>query len=168
MGARYLKIMSKEGVQLAIKKIAEDLLALAAVILEDDTISVNNKVGRNTLRDSALRGDLETKISQVNGNDPVIKALFNHYVVFLEWTRPPKYKKKPPISVLKDWASKNGIPTDADTLWAISYAIWRDGHKGRPIFATIDRELDGLFFDDWAGRLYGAIVDNLDNFFNKW
>ena len=76
MGARYLKIMSKEGVQLAIKKIAEDLLALAAVILEDDTISANNKVGRNTLRDSALRGDLETKISQVNGNDPVIKALF--------------------------------------------------------------------------------------------
>lgn len=158
--------MSKEGVQLAINKIADDLLALAAAVLEDDTISTNDKVGRNTLRDSVLRGDLEAMISQINGDDPVIKALFNHYVVYLEWTRPPKYRKKPPISVLKDWAAKNGIPTDADTLYRISYAIWRDGHKGRPIFATIDKELDGLFLDDWADKLYDAIVDNLDNFFN--
>ena len=158
--------MSKEGVQLAINKIAGDLLALAGVILEDDTISTNRKVGTNTLRDSVLHGDLETKINQVNGDDPVIRALFNHYVVYLEWTRPPKYKKKPPISVLKDWAAKNGIPTDAGTLWAISYAIWRDGHKGRPIFATMDKELDGLFLDDWADKLHDAIVDNLDNFFN--
>lgn len=159
--------MSREGVQLAISKIADDLLALAAVVLEDDTISANEKVGRNTLRESALRGDLEATISQTNGEDPVIRALFNHYVVYLEWTRPPKYKKKPPISVLKEWAAKNGIPTDADTLWRISYAIWRDGHKGRPIFATIDRELDGLFMDDWADKLYGAITDNLDNYFSN-
>lgn len=158
--------MSKEGVQLAINKIADDLLALAAAVLEDDTISTNEKVGRNTLHDSVLRGDLETTISQANGDDPVIKALFNHYVVYLEWTRPPKYKKKPPIRVLKDWAANNGIPTDADTLYRISYAIWRDGHKGRPIFATIDKELDGLFLNDWADKLYDAIVDNLDNFFN--
>lgn len=158
--------MSKEGVQLAINKIADDLLALASAILEDDTISTNDKVGKNTLRDSVLRGDLEATISQINGEDPVINALFNHYVVYLEWTRPPKYKKKPPISALKDWASRNGIPTDAGTLWAISYAIWRDGHKGRPIFATMDKELDGLFLDDWADKLYDAIVDNLDNFFN--
>lgn len=160
---QYLKKMSKEGVQLAIKKIADDLLALASSVLEDDAISTNEKVGRNTLRDSTLRGDLETKIS---GDDPVIKALFNHYVVFLEWTRPPKYKKKPPISALKEWAANNGIPTDAGTLWAISYALWRDGHKGRPIFATIDRELDGLFMDDWSDKLYDAIVDDLDNHFN--
>lgn len=158
--------MSKEGVRLAINKIADDLLALVATVLEDDTISTNEKVGRNTLRDSALNGDLEAAISQTNGDDPVIRALFNHYVVFLEWTRPPKYKKKPPISVLKEWAAKNGIPTDADKLYRISYAIWRDGHKGRPIFATIDRELDGLFIDDWADKLYDAIVDNLDTFFN--
>ena len=156
--------MSKEGVRLAIHKIAGDLLALATTVLEDDSVGINDKVGKNTLRDSALRGDLETSVA--NSDDPVISALFNHYVVFLEWTRPPRYKRKPPISVLKDWAVKNGIPTDADTLWAISYAIWRDGHTGRPIFATMDRELDGLFVNDWSDKLYDAIVDNLDNFFN--
>jgi hypothetical protein len=158
--------MSKEGVQLVINKIADDLLALATAVLEDDRIGVNEKVGRNTLRDSALRGDLAASITTVTGDDPIIKVLFNHYVVYLEWTRPPKYKKKPPISVLKEWAAKNGIPTDADTLYRISYAIWRDGHKGRPIFATMDGELDGLFMNDWADKLYDAIVDNLDNFFN--
>lgn len=158
--------MSKESVILVIDKIADDLLALAATVLEDDRVGTNEKIDKNTLRASALNGDLETAISRTNGEDPVIKALFNHYVVYLEWTRPPKYKKRPPIHVLKDWASKNGIPTDADTLWAISYAIWRDGHKGRPIFATMDKELDGLFMDDWADKLYNAIVDNLDNFFN--
>lgn len=158
--------MSREGVQLAVRKIADDLLALAAAVLEDDTISTNEKIGRNTLRNSALRGDLEAVVSQTNGDDPVIKALFNHYVVYLEWTRPPKYKRRPPISVLREWAAKNGIPTDADTLYRISYAIWRDGHKGRPIFATMDKELDGLFLDEWSDRLRDAITDNLDNFFN--
>lgn len=155
--------MSKAGVKLVVDTMAGDLLALAAAILEDDSISSNKKIGRNTLRDSALRGDLETQVDQT-GN-PILKAFFNHYVVYLEWERPPKYKRKPPISVLKDWAARNGIPTDADTLWAISYAIWRDGHAGRPIFATMDKELDGLFMDDWSDKLFDAITDNLDTFF---
>lgn len=158
--------MSREGVNMAINRIADDLLALAHTILEDDSISVNTKIGKNTLRDSALSGDLAARIGQTNGEDPVIQALFNHYVVYLEWTRPPKYGKRPPISVLKDWAAKNGIPTDAGTLYAISYAIWRDGHQGRPIFATMDANLDGLYFNDWAGELRDAVLDNLDNIFN--
>lgn len=158
--------MSKAGVNLAIAKIADDLLALATAVLEDDSISTNTKVGRNTLRNSALRGDLETVISPLLGDDVVINALFNHYVVYIEWDRPAKYKTKPPIDALKDWAEKNGIPTDADTLWRISYVIWRDGHVGRPIFATIDNETGPLFNSDWADDLYDAIVDNLDNFFN--
>jgi len=158
--------MSAEGVRLATLKIAGDLLALSSAVLEDDSIGVNDKVGRNTLANSALNGDLAASIGQTLGDDPVIKALFNHYVVYLEWDRPKKYGKQPPIDVLKDWAQKNGIPTDADTLWSISYAIWRDGHKGRPIFATIDTNLDELFQRDWADQLFTNIVDNLDKFFN--
>lgn len=158
--------MSAEGVRLAMLQIADDMLALAATILETDSISNNTKIGKNTLRDSQLREDLAVSLGQTTGEDAVIKALFNNYVVYLEWDRPPKYGKQPPISALKDWAAKNGIPTDVDTLWKISYAIWRDGHKGRPIFATMDAELDGLFYNDWADKIYAAILDNLDNFFN--
>lgn len=158
--------MSAQGVRLAIEKIAEDLLALAQLVLEDDSISTNTKIGVNTLKNSALKGDLEQAITQTTGDDAIIKALFNHYVVYLEWDRPAKYGKLPPIDALKDWAAKKGIPTDADTLWRISFAIWRDGHAGRPIFATMDAQLDALYTTDWADKLYDSIVDNLDLFFN--
>lgn len=158
--------MSAASVRLAIYKIADDLLAVAQAVLEDDSVSTNTKVGINTLKDSQLREDLYTTVSQTSGDDPVIKALFNNYVVYLDWPRPPMHGKQPPIDVLKDWAAKNGIPTDADTLWAISYAIWRDGHDGRPIFATIDKTVDELFTTDWADRLFNALVSDLDNIFN--
>jgi len=156
--------MSAAGVQLAIDKIADDLFALASAILEDDTIGVNEKVGRNTLKNSMLRNDLY--VQEAASDNVVLQAFFNHYVVYLEWDRPERYGKQPPIDALKDWAEKNGIPTDASTLWAISYAIWRDGHKGRPIFATIDNNLDSLFDKDWSDQLFNSIVDNLDKFFN--
>lgn len=158
--------MSKEGVFLVYNRIADDLLALASLVLEDDSISTNTKIGRNTLANSKLRDDLFSTISQTSGDDAVVKALFNNYVVYLEWDRPPMYGKQPPISALKDWAEKNGIPTDAGTLYAISYAIWRDGHTGRPIFATMDKILDGLYMGDWAPELRDAILDNLDKLFN--
>lgn len=156
--------MSAQGVKLVVAKIADDLLALATLVLEDDSISTNTKINRNTLKDSALRSDLATKVSA--DADPVISALFNNYVVYLEWDRPPRYGKQPPISALKDWAAKNGIPTDAHTLYAIAYAIWRDGHTGRPIFATMDKTLDGLYMEDWAPQLLGAVTDTLDLIFN--
>lgn len=155
------------AIKLVINTIADDLIALANRVLEDDTVSTNVKINRNTLKDSALKGDLFATISQTNGDDPIIKAFFNHYVVYLEWDRPPEYGKQPPISALKSWAEKNNIPTDAETLWAISYAIWRDGHKGRPIFATMDAQIGNLFADDWADKLYDAITGELDNFFNN-
>lgn len=100
-------------------------------------------------------------------DDVVIEALFNNYVVYLEWDRPAKYGRKPPIDALKDWAEKNGIDTDAGTLYAISYAIWRDGHKGRPIFATIDKLADKAYATDWADRLFNGITSDLDNIFNN-
>lgn len=156
--------MSTQAINVAVARIAIDMIALARTILEDDSISTNVKIGRNTLKDSALSGALAAAME--TNDDPVINVLFNNYVVYLEWNRPAKYGKQPPISALKGWAEKNNIPTDAATLWAISYAIWRDGHQGRPIFATMDRELTGLFMNDWADKLYAATVDNLDKFFN--
>jgi len=68
--------------------------------------------------------------------------------------------------VLKDWASKNGIPTDTSTLWAISTAIWRDGHEGRPIFATLDIETDEMFLKDWADKIFKELAAELEKFFN--
>lgn len=158
--------MSRAALDIVVEKIADDLLTLAHLVLEDDGVSLNTKINQNTLKASALNGDLYATIANTLGEDVVISALFNHYVVYLEWDRPPQYGKQPPISALIDWARKRGIPTDADTLYAISYAIWRDGHDGRPIFATMDKEVAGLFDKDWAPRLFGALTSELDKFFS--
>lgn len=149
----------------AFYKIIADLRALIVAILEDVSISNNTKVDINTLADSALRHDLSVYMSEKDGGDPVISALFNNYVEYLEWDRPAKYGKRPPIDVLEDWARKNGIGTEASTLWAISTAIWRDGHKGRPIFATISANLDRLFMDDWSNLIFNDLTQGLDEFF---
>lgn len=156
----------KTGVDLALERIADDLLALANLVLEDDGVSMNRKVLENTLRDSKLRDDLFATVAATTGDDPVVSAFFNNYVVFLEWDRPPMHGKPPPISALVDWASRRGIPTDNDTLYAIAHAIWRDGHEGRPIFATIAKESDRLFAEDWAPLLFNSIIEGLTKYFN--
>lgn len=157
--------MKNTGVETAINRIAEEVVILATLILEDDSISTNTKVNKNTLRDSALRYNIDTSTGVFAGGDTIIRALFNNYITFIEWDRPPRYGKRPPISALKDWAVKNNIPSDNNTLWAISTAIWRDGHKGRPIFATLEKEVDKMFNDDWAESLFNSIVEELDNYF---
>lgn len=156
--------MSAAGIQKAVDKIAFAFYTIIEGVFENDSVSTNVKVNRNTLADSALRYELY--VEQIPADDVVIQALFNNYVVYLEWDRPPFYGKQPPIEALVDWAEKNGIESDADTLWAISYAIWRDGHTGRPIFATIDTELDKRFVVEWADQIMASLVDNLDKFFN--
>lgn len=158
--------MNTVGINKAIDAITDSLYALSVSVLEDDAISMRTKSPFiNTLKDSKLRADLfAAPVS--TADDVVIQALFNNYVVYLEWDRPKEYGKRPPIDALKDWAAKNGISTDASTLWAISNAIWRDGHKGRPIFATIDKLADNAYNTDWADKLFNSITDDLDNLFN--
>lgn len=158
--------MNVPAVRKATDVIADDLLTLANLIFDDDSISSNRKINENTLKNSFLRDDLYATVSENFGDDPVITAFFNHYVVFLEWTRPPMYGKRPPISALKDWAERKGVPTDAVTLNKIATAIWRDGHQGRPILATLDREAEAMFNSEWADGLYEAITSQLDEFFN--
>lgn len=160
--------MSREGVAQAVERIAEELVALAVAVLEDDAVSTNAKTGENTLKDSKLREGLRKGIGkEETEGDPVMAVLFAHYVVYLEWTRPPRYGKQPPIGVLKEWAERRGIPTDAHTLWAISYAIWRDGHAGRPIFAALETLTDRAFTEHWADELFAQIIDRLDKLFTK-
>lgn len=154
--------MNKETLKV-IETIGNDILMLATIIMENDSISVNDKVGKNTLKNSALKSDVEQNI-QATGN-PIIQTFFNHYIVYLEWNRPKKYGKQPPIDCLREWASKNGIPTDNGTLWMISKAIWRDGHRGRPILSTLEKNIEDLFEKQYFDTLFIAIITELQDFF---
>lgn len=158
--------MNSAAINKAIATIEDKLYKIATSVLEDDAVGMRTKSPfKNTLKDSQMRAELFAAQVSTAG-DIVVEALFNHYVVYLEWDRPPKYGRQPPIDALKGWAEKNGIDTDASTLWAISYAIWRDGHKGRPIFATMDKLVDTAYGAEWADALFTGITDDLDNLFN--
>lgn len=148
-----------------IKAIADDVLALSRLILDDSKISDNVKVRKNTLANSKLKNDIEVKTA-FNTNDTVITALFNNYITFIEWTRPKEHGKQPPLDTLRDWAIEKGIPTDNSTLFLIARAIWRDGHEGRPILATLDQEVQSEFNDEWFDKLFNTLIDDLTKYFS--
>lgn len=149
----------------AIKAIANEIRMLAEYIMDSD-VGINEKVNKNTLKDSLLKSDIMQVISE--SDNVVIQTLFNHYIVYLEWDRPPFYKKTtgiPPIKALIPWARKNGISSDNGTLYAIAYAIFRDGHKGRPILATLDNNINNYWNDKWSNELFQAIIKELTDYF---
>jgi len=148
-----------------IEAIANDVLVLSHLILEDESISKNKKINENTLRDSQLNEDLAVSTSYTSEN-VLIKAIFNNYVGFIEWDRPERYGDKPPIDALRDWALSRGIPDDNATLWMISTAIWRDGHEGRPILATLAKEIEVSFDKEMYNKLFESIIDELIKYFN--
>lgn len=156
--------MNKET-QNIIEAIANDVLTLSHLILEDDSISINKKINKNTLNDSKLNKDIKTQIASLN-EPVVIEALFNNYINFIEWDRPPGYGKQPPIDKLRDWALSRNIPTDNNTLFAIAKAIQRDGHEGRPIIATLEKEIAESFDKEFYDKLFDATINELTNYFN--
>lgn len=149
-----------------VEAIANDILILAHLILETDNVSVNEKVNKNTLKESALNENVATSVSTFGANEFVIKAIFNNYINYIEWDRPKKYGDKPPIDALRDWALDRGVPDDNETLWMISTAIWRDGHVGRPIIATLEKEIEESFEKEFFEKLFNSIINELIKYFN--
>lgn len=147
--------------QKVINEIAADILNLAKAVFKDDAISGNVKTGKNALRDKADDIRLE-----VDTNNAVIRLLFDDYISYLEKGRPPRKGKQPPLDELRDWALSKNIPTDNSTLYLIARAIWRDGHKGRPIMATIEQQIERRFETEWYDKLFEATIDELNKYFN--
>jgi len=147
-----------------IEAIADDILTYSHLILEDDSISTNKKVNKNTLKNSKLKEDLATSTSL--SNEVEIKTIFRKEINFIEWTRPKEYQKQPPIDELKEWAESRGIPTDNETLWKISFAIWKYGHEGRPIIETLEKEIEESFDKEQYDKLFNAVTNELTKYFN--
>lgn len=148
-----------------IEALKEDILTLSRLILEDDNISLNRKVNKNTLSDSSLKKNIETKIESLE-SPVIIKTFFENYITFIENDRKPKQGKQPPTDELRDWALSRGIPTDNNTLFMIARAIWREGHEGRPIIATLEKEIDESFDNEVYDKLFNSIIEELTKYFN--
>ena len=144
-------------------KIAGEALTLAQQVIQQN--GNNAKTGRNSLRNSALQQQAESKAEKLSGGSIVIRILFNNYIRYIEQGRKPREGKMPPVDALRDWASKNGIPADNNTLWAIAYAIWRDGYAGRPILAILEKEIDKKWSENWADELLQPLIDEIGRIF---
>lgn len=147
----------------AIDQITNEIAILAGDIFKDDKVSNNPKVNKNTLRKKAK--DVNVSWRAANGNI-VIEAYFDNYITFLEKGRAPRKGKFPPLDELRDWALSRNIPSDNSTLFLIARAIWRDGHEGRPILATLEEKIDCKFETEWYDQLFEATIDELNKYFN--
>ncbi|MBK5722111.1 hypothetical protein JGH11_14630 [Dysgonomonas sp. Marseille-P4677] len=156
--------MSQE-ISKVVEAIANDVLRLSQIVLGDNNIGVNQKTGRNTLKDSAMARNVKVEIRNLS-ESIVIETLLDNYVNYIEQGRKPKQGKQPPIDALRDWALSRGIPSDNSTLFLISRAIWRDGQRGRPILATLEEEIEKQFENKWADMLFEAITDELNKYFD--
>lgn len=142
-----------DAVLRVLNTIAEDILSLAHLILDE-----------NGLKNSALREDARCTV-EASGN-PVISVVFNDYINYIESGRKPDSGSVPPISALRDWAQRKGIPTTNDVLYAIAETIRRQGMAPRPILAMLEQEIEKSFENEWADRLFEAVVNELQVFFN--
>lgn len=143
----------KENILSVINCIAEDILSLAYLILDE-----------NGLQKSALREDVAYTIE--HSNNPVIRVIFNDYISYIENGRKPGKGEIPPISELREWALNKGLPADNDTLFAIAQTIYKNGIAPRPLLARFEQEIEQSFHNKWADNLFDAIVDSLRKFFS--
>jgi hypothetical protein len=156
--------MNKEVIKV-INAIGNEIMFLFHSILEDDDISINSKVGKNTLRNSNLRKDFQQNI-KIN-DSVIIENLFNHYIDYIEKGRKTETGKRPKIDDLRNWALKNNISTDNRTLYIISNAIFRDGYAARPILSKFDELIERKFGEVWFDELFDIIIKELNTYFNE-
>ena len=152
-----------------IKSFAEDIVEEARKIMASN-IGINEKTGTNTLKNSDLYKQIDWSFRE-EGEDIIIDTLFNFYITFIEWERPKNYGKMPPISVIQKWLVKKHIaPLNKNirsTAFVIARAIQRDGHKGRPILATLFKNTDEKWSNEWSYKLFNEIIKDLTAYFNN-
>lgn len=132
---------------------AEDILSLVHLILD-----------KNGLKNSALRDDARCAVKDLS--NPVITVLFNDYVEYIENGRKANSGEAPPISALKEWAHRKGIRATNDVLYAIAETIKKQGMAPRPVLAMLEQQIDNSFSNEWSDQLFGAIMEELEAFFN--
>lgn len=151
-----------------IKSFAEDIIEEARKIMSSD-VGINKKTGTNTLKESNLYKQIDWSFREED-EDIIIDTLFNFYVVYIEWSRPPGYGKMPPINAIVKWLKrKNIVPNNKNirsTAFLIARAIQRDGWEGRPIFETLYKNTSDKWNNEWANKLFNQIIKELTEYFN--
>lgn len=157
-------------VQLAkiIQEITNDIVKGARDIMASD-VGINQKVGKNTLVGSNLYKQISTSWKET-GDNVVIDTLFNHYIGYIEWDRPPEYGDPPPVIEIIKWLRRKHIVSSNENINSVAYvisrSIWKKGHKGRKIFDMLDKYVDSGFENKYADMIFDALFKEVDDYFS--
>ena len=147
-------------VQLAkiIQEITEDILKGARDIMASD-VGINQKVGKNTLVGSNLYKQISTSWKET-GDSIVIDTLFNHYIGYIEWDRPPEYGDPPPVIEIIKWLRRKHIVSSNENIKSVAYvisrSIWKKGYKERKVLEALDKYVDSGFENKYADMIFDA------------
>lgn len=157
-------------VQLAkiIQEITNDIVKGARDIMASD-VGINQKVGKNTLVGSNLYKQISTSWKET-GDNIVVDTLFNHYIGYIEWDRPPEYGDPPPVIEIIKWLRRKHIVSSNENINSVAYvisrSIWKKGHKGRKIFDMLDKYVDSQFDNRYADMIFDALFKEVDDYFS--
>lgn len=154
--------MNQLSVEIA-KYISKDIIALWHILMDSKYAEKKHK----TIPPTTLAWSRLDREAQVKNNGFEFNLFYNDYIGFIEWKRPPKYGKRPPIGVLVEWARERGIPTDNNTLWAISNNIWFYGWEARPLLEPFGNMLDERMEKKIFDEIFNKITTHLDKYFDK-
>ena len=151
------------------KEITLDILKGARDIMSSD-IGINQKVGKNTLVGSNLYKQISTSWKET-GDNVVIDTFFNHYISYIEWDRPPKYGKMPPVFEIIKWLRRKHIVSSNKNIKSVAYvisrSIWEKGWKGRKILEALDKYVDSNFDEKYADMIFDALFQEVDDYFSN-
>lgn len=160
-----------EQLKIIIRAISKDIVEAARRIMASDVgINQKTKPPKNTLVGSNLYKQIKRSWKE-DGDNIVIDTFFNDYIGYIEWDRPPKYKKRPPTREIVKWLQRKHIVSSNDNINSVSYvisrSIWKKGWKGRKILEALDKYVDSHFDEKYADMIFNALFQEVDDYFSN-
>ena len=167
-------IDTQRRLEQALEELGNEVIKHFREVMDSD-MGINQKTGTNTLKDSNLYKQMDMKVYP---DREMVEVLINSYAEYVDMGRmshaevktgnfaPMKNSGFPPLTVLRDWAQRTGIPTDNRTLYLIGRSIAINGIRPRPVFSYAWRDLEDML-PEYLDKLFEAIINDLVEWFNK-
>lgn len=148
-------------IKTVLNEISSELKGIIHSMMESDEYGINWKVNKNTLVNSDIYQTLSTKADESNLG--LIRIFINDYVEYIERGRPTGIW--PPVNAIAEWAQRKGLPSDNGHVYLYCKSIYENGIRPRPFLQASFQAIDD-YIDDWFNGLFGALIGNIDDFFN--
>ena len=160
-----------EQLKIIIRAISKDIVEAARRIMASDVgINQKTKPPKNTLVGSNLYKQIKRSWKE-DGDNIVIDTFFNYYIGYIEWDRPPEYKKRPPTREIVKWLQRKHIVSSNENINSVAYvisrSIWKKGWKGRKITEALDKYVDSHFDEKYADMIFDALFQEVDDYFSN-